>query len=86
VLGARREHPVRLQDSPRDEVVNRIADLCLVSPETDGPPPHLLAALMPRDEALRRRFLVTGSAVDLPGEKQARIRVRLRAIDRSSVG
>ena len=36
--------------------------------------PHALRRVDARDQALRRRFLVAGRAVDLAGEKQARDR------------
>ena len=44
------------------------------------------AALIAGNEALRRRFLVTGRAVDLPGQKAVRRPAWSRACRVSSVG
>ena len=71
VFGARGEHPVRLQASFRDEVVDEDADIRLVPPKNE----RRLTRRMPRgvqsgDQTLGCCLLVAGRSVDLPGEKQ----------------
>ena len=78
VLGARREHPVRLGDAARDEVVDQHAEIGFVAARR----PAVLAAHEARrvdagEQALRRRFLVAGRAVDLAREEEPADRLGL---------
>ena len=73
IFRAAREHPIRLARAARDEIVDEHADVGLVAPR----PPrrallHAQRGVDAGEDALRRRFLVTGRAVDLAGEEQAR--------------
>jgi hypothetical protein len=87
VLGARREHPVRLGDAARDQVVDQDAEVSLVAPRA----PPVLAARMTRrvharEQPLRGRFLVAGRAVDLSGEEQSADRLGLeRRVQRARI-
>src|SRR4051812_33141435 len=72
ILGAAREHAVRLRDTARDQIVHEHPEIGLVAPRT----PTLLPArrkcgIHAREEPLGRGFLVPGRAVDLTGEEQA---------------
>src|SRR5829696_2720275 len=80
VLRARREHPVRLETSFGDQVVDEDADVCLVAPQLEC----RLAArttrgVDARDHALGRGFLVAGSTVDLSREEQPRDALRFES-------
>ena len=79
MLGARREHPVRLEAALRDQIVDEDADVRLVAAAARTP---LVAATRARridagHEALRRGLFVARRAVDLSGEKQPGDALRL---------
>ena len=90
VFRARREHPIRLGDAARDEIVDEHAEIRFVAARR----PAALAAHEARgvdagEKALRRGFLVARRAVDLAREEEAADRLgferRLRArADRSN--
>ena len=78
VLGARGEHPVRLGDAARDEIVDQHAEVGLVAARA----PAVLAAdeasgVDAGEDPLRRGLLVAGRAIDLAGEEEAADRLRL---------
>src|SRR5215471_15809684 len=73
VLGARREHPVGLSaNSFGYQIVYQYAYVCLLSPENYR---WLRAAIAggvdAGHQALRRRFFVTRSTVDLAGKEKS---------------
>jgi hypothetical protein len=75
ILGAAREHPVRLRNPARDEIVDQHAQIRLVAPRTPCRAlSHVERRVDARQEALRRGFLVAGGAVDLAGKEQSRDR------------
>ena len=73
VLGPRGEHPIRLSDAARNQVIDHDAEIALGPIEYDR-----RRATCPRrriqagNEALRSGFLITCGAVDLAGQEQAR--------------
>jgi hypothetical protein len=78
MLGARGEHPVRLEAPLRDQVVDHDADVGFVAAENERrAAPGTLCGVDPGDDSLPRRLFVTGRAVNLTGEKQPRDAVRL---------
>ncbi len=87
VLGARREHPIGLGHAARDEIVDEHAEIRLVAPRR----PAFLAARVTRrvdagEQPLRRGFLVSRRAVDLPGEEEAADRLGFeRRLERARI-
>ena len=85
VLGAAGEHAVRLVHAFADQVIHQHANVGLVPPGQPGVAGPLCArtglqsGVHPGKQALRGSFLVTGGAIDLPGEKQATNLPRLEA-------
>src|SRR5262245_59017452 len=64
VLGARREHPVRLQASSCNQVVHKDSDVCLIAAESHCRlAPNRLNGVDTGDQPLRRRLLVAGGTV-----------------------
>ena len=74
MLGARREHAVRLEAALRDQVVHEDADVGLVALqfEPSFATSVFLAALMPAMMPCAAAFFVAGCAVNLTCEEQAR--------------
>ncbi len=73
ILRARGEHPIGLGDSARHQVVDHHRQIAFGAVESDGPSPAgSRRRVQACHQALRRRFLVAGGAVDLPGEEQPR--------------
>ena len=83
MLGARREHAIRLQTAARHEVVHENADVGVVALEHDRRPMlNRARGVETGDETLRRRFLVARRPVDLTGREETRHALRLqRAIE-----
>ena len=80
VFGARGEHPVRLAGAAGDEVIDQHPDISVGAVEHQ----RLRSARRERrveagDEALRRRLLIAGRAVDLPREIEPGKPPRLQA-------
>ena len=70
-LRARREQPIRLVDAARHEIVDQHADVRRLATEDHGRRGRARARRRSAgDDALPRRFLVAGRAVDLSGEEQ----------------
>ena len=71
VFRPRREHAVRLQASPRRQIVRQNAQIRLVAPQHEGARAGRRArGVDSRDDALPGRLLVAGRAVDLPGQEE----------------
>lgn len=71
ILGSRGEHAVGLEAPLGDQVVHKDADVGFLPPEGHTRfPPYQSRGVQPADESLSRRLLVSGGAVDLPGEKE----------------
>ena len=74
MLGPRREHPIGLETSLGDQIVDENADVRLVAPELESARPRASASaecgVDPCDQTLRRGFLVPRRAVDLSGQEQ----------------
>src|SRR5689334_19040665 len=71
MLGARREHPIRLEAALRNQIVDEDANVRLVAPQLEaaaGASP--MRRVDARDEPLRGCLFVSRSAVDLPGQKE----------------
>ena len=80
MLGARREHAIRLEAAARGEIVHERTDIAVAALEGDSVVSSRTPAarVEPGDESLRGRLLVPGRAVDLPGEEQPRDSLRLQ--------
>ncbi len=79
VLGAGGEHAIGLARPQGDEVVDQHAEVGLVAARTPGCfATHPAGRVDAGQQALGGRLLVTGGAVDLPGEEQPLDRPRLQ--------
>src|SRR5262249_39557420 len=80
MLGARREHAVRLETALGNQIVDKDADVPFVAAHFES---GLLARtrcrIGARNQSLRCRLLVTGRSVDLPGEEKALDALRFEA-------
>ena len=80
VFGAAREHAVRLGRTARDQIVDQHADIGLAALRAPGIlPARLQRGIRAREQTLGRGLLITGRAVDLSGEEQAREEFALQA-------
>ena len=75
IFGARGHHPIGLADALQRQVVDHHADIARAAVEADRRQvERLRGGVEAGRQALRRRLLIAGRAVDLPGEEQARRR------------
>ncbi len=75
ILGARCEHAIGLGDAAGDKIVDHHGEIAFGAIEDDlatgaPSPAHARRGIEPGDQALPRRFLIAGGAVDLAGEKE----------------
>src|SRR5215831_12530252 len=71
ILRARGEHPVRLGDPARYQIINHNSEIAFGAVEGDvAAATHAGRRIETRDQTLRRRLLVTGRAVDLARQEQ----------------
>src|SRR5262245_52318204 len=79
MLRSRREHPIRLEATTSDQVVDEDADVCVLTTKDEHVlAPHSACGIDPRDQPLRRSFFVPGCAVDLSGQIEAANSPRLK--------
>ena len=82
MLGARCEHPVRLEASASGQIVDEDADVRFVPPERERRC-RIKRGIDSGDQALRGRLLVSRGAVDLSREEESTQPFRLRASRRA---
>ena len=80
VLGARREHAVRLGDAPRDEIVDHHAQIGFGAIEHDwrAPLARTHCGVETSDKSLGGSLFIAGRAVDLTGQEKARNTLRFQ--------
>ena len=72
MLGARREHPIRLGDAPRDQVIDHDPDISLRTLQFEWRAARREpGGVNTRHQPLTSGLLVAAGAVDLPGEEEA---------------
>src|SRR5262245_36251581 len=78
MLRARREHPVRLEATLRDQIVDEYPDVRLVARQLEAfASRNPMRRVDAGDDALRGGFFVSRRSVDLSGEKQSGDALRL---------